>query len=92
MNAAAPYEKRHREYLAILRLYTDYDMTKITSLLNKKFEYRLDHDSVFIEERKTASLWERLTARNDEIVQWAYGLGVNNWRVKRVKKWAQEQE
>ena len=88
----APHEKRHREYLAILRLYTGYDIEKITRLLNQKFKYRLEHDDEIFDEAKTAALWEMLTERNDRVVQWAYRLGVNNWRVKRVKKWAEELE
>jgi len=88
----APYEKRHREYLAILRLYTDYDIPKITRLLNKKFKYRLDHDYRVLDEKLTAELWKRLTARMDKIVIWACDLGSRNWRVKRVKNWALEQE
>jgi hypothetical protein len=89
---AAPYGKRPREYLATLRLYTGYDIPKITRLLNKKFQYRLDHDDRVLDQELTAELWERLTARRDKIVLWAYALGPRNWRVKRVKNWALEQE
>lgn len=88
----APHEKRHKEYLAILAIYTSNSMGRTTELLNKKFEDRLDHDDEIFEWRRTLALWQRMSDSDDRIVQWARGIGKDNWRVKRVLKWVEEQE
>ena len=86
--AITPQDKRHVEYLAIFKLYTDYKDLKITRLLNDKFKSELPRGHYFKVE-KVKQKWIRMEERNDDIRLDVMSWGEDSWRVKRVLRWAE---
>ena len=87
----APEAKRHKEYLAIFKLYTDFPRLKVARLLNHKFKRDLPEGWTF-EASLVDEQWDRMRENNDDVVQRVQAWGEDYWRVRRVLKWADEDD
>lgn len=90
--AVAPQIKKHQQYLAILKLYTEYDTAKICRILNEKFKGSLRRRKWVIDPSETDVLWHRMSddlSHEHEIVTWARRQRAGGWRVKRVLRYAE---
>ena len=90
----SPLEKKHREYLCILATYTNYEMPQIVKLLNLKFRHdrQMEQNHRRFHEGLTNDYWKHMSRIDHETLRWARAQGAGNWRVKRVLKWAEEQD
>ena len=85
----APQTRKQKQYLAILKLYSEHDIARICSVLNCKFEDSLFRRNWEIEEAMTDALWDSMIEDQDEVLQWAQRQGANGWRVRRVLAYAE---
>ena len=90
-----PNEKRQKEYLAIFKLYTDFQPLKIARLLNHKFgDKDEDHQPAGhkFDVNEVEEKWEIMRQSNDSIISRVQNWGDSYWRVKRVLRWAELDE
>jgi len=85
----APQTLHQKQYLAILKLYSEYDIVRICHVLNCKFEDSLFRKRCEMDINLTRDLWNEMEGRPDEVVVWAERQGPDSWRVKRVLTYAE---
>ena len=90
-----PNEKRQKEYLAIFKLYTDFQPLEITRLLNHRFGDK-DKDGLptghKFDVNEVEEKWESMKQSNDSTIARVQSWGDSYWRVKRVLRWAEVDE
>lgn len=85
----SPQTRHQKQYLAILKLYSECDIVRICHVLNCKFEDSLFRKRSEIDINLTRDLWNEMETQHDEVVVWAEQQGADSWRVKRVLAYAE---